>query len=96
MTTFGTVAECLGSTLTVTGDKAGGHAPGSAHEDGEACDFSDKKNPGVTQNPNIYKCFNECFSNSSYGQLESSPLHLHFQTRPGKGGAKGFNPNVRK
>jgi RHS repeat-associated protein len=83
-------AQCINTALTITGAKEGGHSPGSAHETGQACDFSERRNPGVTNNPEVNRCFNQCFPVDSWGQRESTPRHLHFQTRPGKGGARGF------
>jgi hypothetical protein len=47
-----------GGVLVVTGAREGGHSPGSAHETGQACDLSDKRNPGISQDPNLPACFN--------------------------------------
>jgi hypothetical protein len=84
--------ECVGQNLTVTGAKEGGHIKGGAHETGQACDLSEKRNPGITDNPKNAQCFSQCFPAGSFGQFESNPPHLHLQTRPGKGGASGFRP----
>ena len=82
--------KCLGKELIVTGAKEGGHSKGSAHETGQACDISEKRNPGITIDPNVNSCFNQCFPKGSWGQNKKTPPHLHPQTRPGKGGAQGY------
>jgi RHS repeat-associated protein len=85
--------KCTGKEVTVTAGKEGGHAEGSAHEAGEACDIGKNSNPSLTRET-AEKCFKECFPQTScYAQEESN--HFHFQTRPGKGGAVGFAVGIK-
>jgi RHS repeat-associated protein len=84
--------ECVGKEVTVSGGREGGHKPGgdSAHDFGQGCDVSKKKNPCINRQT-AEKCFNKCFD--GYGQEESS--HYHFQTCTGEGGATGFATGVK-
>jgi len=88
------MADCLGMDLTVTGAREGGHAPGSAHETGQAADLGERSNPGLRdRRPEVEQCYSSCFaSDSSMAQHEQQPPHFHFQTRPGRGDAIGFLP----
>ena len=85
---------CAGGEVTVTGGMEGGHASGSAHGTGEACDLGKNSNPSLTRDT-AQRCFTQCFDQStSYGQEEGN--HFHMQTRPGRGGATGgFPPGTR-
>ncbi len=89
-------ADCLQRNITVTGAREGGHSPGSAHGTGQACDVGERSNPGLDRN-DVARCFNECSGPTGFvwGQQEANPPHYHFQTRPGRGGASGFAPDVR-
>lgn len=89
-------SDCMQRNITVTGAQEGGHRPGSAHETGQACDIGERSNPGLDRN-DVERCFNECSGPRGFvwGQQEAGPPHYHFQTRPGRGGASGFAPQVR-
>lgn len=79
--------------VVVTAGQEGGHATGSAHETGQACDIGKNSNPGLDR-PKVEQCYEKCFdASSSYEQEEGN--HYHIQTRPGAGGATGFASGVR-
>ena len=79
------------SDLIVSGAKEGGHSPGSAHETGQACDITKRRNHDLTRD-DVQTCYTNCANNTSYGQEESD--HYHIQTRPGRNGATGFATGV--
>jgi len=83
--------KCAGFELTVTGgSEKTGHSDGSKHYSGEACDFSDAKNPKLDKDT-VQKCYKECAKSNYYGQKEGGSYpHWHFQIVPGKGNAKGL------
>jgi RHS repeat-associated protein len=83
---------CSGHKVVVSGAKEAGHSAGGPHESGQACDVSKEKNPWLTRET-AEKCFEKCFSKTSYAQEEGN--HFHFQTRSGKGGATGFAKGVK-
>ena len=87
------VEKCAGFELTVTGgSEKTGHSEGSKHYTGEACDFSDAKNPKL-DNDTVDKCYEECAKDDYYGQKEGGDYpHWHFQVVPGIGNAKGLKP----
>ncbi|MDR1461523.1 MAG: hypothetical protein LBI78_07760 [Campylobacteraceae bacterium] len=83
---------CTRRNFVITGTTESGHSVGSAHETGQACDIGKNSNPGLGRN-DVERCFNQCATNSSYGQEEGN--HYHIQTRPGRGGSTGFVPGIR-
>jgi RHS repeat-associated protein len=100
---------CVGRKLTVTGglEPSPPHAPGSAHNDGQAVDFGLNSNPALRDmRPQVENCFNLCFPLYSMGQYEyrapgtngatdrGVSSHYHFQTRPGRGDLWDFRPGT--
>jgi RHS repeat-associated protein len=83
--------KCAGFELTVTGgSEKSGHTEGSKHYTGQACDFSDARNPKFNKNT-VTKCWDKCAKENYYGQKEGGSYpHWHFQIVPGRGDAKGL------
>ena len=88
--------KCAGFELTVTGgSEKKYHGKNSKHYSGQACDFSDKRNPKLTRKV-AEKCYKKCAKPEYYGQQEGGKQpHYHFQVVPGRGGAKGFASGVK-
>ena len=84
--------NCAGFELTVTGgSETSGHGEGSKHYTGEACDFSEKRNPALDADT-AQKCWKKCAQPNYFGQKEGGAHpHWHFQIAPGKNGKTGLN-----
>jgi uncharacterized protein RhaS with RHS repeats len=74
------------------------HGPNDPHTSGQAADIGRNANPDLSRQ-SAEQCYTQCFAaGSSYAQEEPNAgpgTHFHFQTRPGLGGATGFNPGIQ-
>lgn len=86
------LAQCLATPLTITaGMESTGHTgEKDPHTTGDACDFGYNSNPGLSTNPNLQKCYNQCYDKSNLGLIEKT--NLHTQDRPGPGNYTGLHP----
>jgi RHS repeat-associated protein len=94
--------NCLGNQVNITCGN-GEHDASDPHMKGLAVDISLNANPWLSRG-NAERCFSNCFpqgQGGSYAQQEenSNPktgTHFHIQYPPGRGGAHGFAPGIKK
>ena len=88
--------KCTKRDTKITCGKNGHDGKKDPHNDGEGVDVGGNANADLTP-AQAEQCFQECFP-EGFGQQEKNGgpgTHFHMQTRPGKGGRKGWKPDVQ-